>query len=131
MLSNGSTSVSAASAGAGNDHGSCAFPALFSAKAWFDTLHAPCSDVGVREAQDEQWKFWPQPCGEQLQVLLPERFQSGGEWTLFHADGRSVRDGYYGVGEQQLLDLSGVTAGTYHVKVRSGAHRYFRTLMVE
>jgi hypothetical protein len=131
MQANGATSVSAVSAGASFDHGSCAFPALFAAKAWFDELHTPCTDVGVNDLADAGWKVWPQPCSDELWIQLPEHFRDGGDWSLYQSDGRVVRRGNYGVGEQQRLDLSGVSAGTYHVELRSAAQRAFRTLVVE
>ena len=131
MQANGATSVSAVSAGASFDHGSCAFPALFAAKAWFDELHTPCTDVGVNDMAEAGWKFWPQPCSDELWIQLPEHFRDGGDWSLYQSDGRVVRRGNYGVAEQQRLDLSGVSAGTYHVELRSAAQRAFRTLVVE
>ncbi len=131
MVANGAPAVTAVSAGAGFDHGSCAFPALLAAKAWFDELHTPCTDVGLDDLATSEWKLWPQPCRDEVLVELPETFRSGGAWSVHLADGRLVRQGNYGAGALQNMVIQGLASGVYHIEFRSNALRVSRPLVIE
>ncbi|MFZ1688146.1 MAG: T9SS type A sorting domain-containing protein [Flavobacteriales bacterium] len=92
MTANNAPSVMASSMGASNDHGACAFPALFAAKAWFDGLKGDCTWDGISERSTAQWTVQPNPATDAWTVQVPEGTGTV-QWTLSDAQGHVLRTG--------------------------------------
>ena len=118
MVAAGATQVQAMSAGAGFDHGDCAFPALLMAKNWFDGLKGPCDWNGIDERAPIGYTVYPNPAREQVRIAASDGMGRAVQWTLHAADGRAVAHGnlalVYGEG---VLDLPVVVPGLYLLRL--------------
>jgi len=114
MVANGAASVQALSAGAGFDHGDCAFPALLNSKNWFDTQKFPCAFNGIDERPAIVWSVYPNPARDMIRLTASDGMGHSMRWILHAADGRSVAEGNlavtYGEG---FLELPEAPAGLY------------------
>jgi hypothetical protein len=117
---NGAPQVNAQSAGASLDHGDCAFPALFSAKLWFDQLRTPCDFNSVREVGTRSFEVFPNPAQDQLWLVLPEAESGVAEWVLLAADGRDVAAGQVRWSDGRArLALEGLATGVYVLRLEA------------
>jgi hypothetical protein len=114
MQANGATSVSALSAGAGFDHGDCAFPALLQAKNWFDSMKGPCEWNGIDERASITWAAYPNPARDHLRLTASDGMGHQMEWSLFAVDGRRVDGGRLAVAHGEgFLALPTASPGLY------------------
>lgn len=132
MVGLGATNVQAVSAGAGFDHGDCAFPALLGSKNWFDTQRWPCSFNGVDERPALTFSVFPNPAHDRVRITVSDGLGHDLEWAMHAADGRLVAEGrvnaVYG---EAFMDLPVAPAGLYVLQFRSEAGSGAVRLMLE
>jgi len=114
MVSLGSTTVSAQNIGSALDHSDCAFPALLSAKGWFDSLQWPCEFIGMVERAGTAWSLFPNPAQDLLHIQVSNGHDGMEQWTMLHADGRAITSGrmYISSGSAKI-DLPEAPPGVY------------------
>ncbi|MEO8068729.1 MAG: lipase family protein [Flavobacteriales bacterium] len=113
MNGNNAPSVNASSMGASNDHGACAFPALFAAKSWFDGLKGDCTWDGIGERNAEHWSVQPNPAIDAWNLQCPG---VSGEvtWKLSDARGSVVSTGSSTRGDALRIGTEGLANGPYN-----------------
>ncbi len=118
MQALGAPAVTAASAGAGFDHGDCAFPALLTAKAVFDALQGPCDWNGIDERHQMTWSAYPNPARDQIRLLASDGLAHATNWALHSTDGRMVANGNLrAVHGEALVNLPEVSQGLYMLRL--------------
>ncbi|MBX2980398.1 MAG: T9SS type A sorting domain-containing protein [Flavobacteriales bacterium] len=132
MQANGAPNVQALSAGAGLEHGDCAFPALLSTKIWFDSQKGPCDWNGIDERTSNLFSAFPNPASDHLRITASDGLGHRVVWSLFQADGRLVADGNlvlsYGDG---IIALPAAPAGLYVLQLQGAAGKQAIRVVLE
>ncbi len=121
MQANGAPSVQGQSAGAGLDHGGCAYPALLTAKGWFDGQQGACGWNGMNELPQVTWTVHPNPANDQVSITASDARQGMHGYTLLASDGRMAHQGRadFRHGETRLF-LPPITPGLYLLRFADG-----------
>lgn len=122
MQANGAASVQAMSAGASFDHGGCAFPALLSAKAWFDQLQGDCAWTGIEGAASSVWSVHPNPAHDQLFISASDARSGRHPFALHASDGRVVLQGFadFSMGAARI-EWPSLTPGLHLLRFAEGS----------
>lgn len=116
MTANNAPDIMASSMGASNDHGACAYPALLSAKAWFDGLKGDCTWDGIAENNAVRWSVQPNPTSDTWTVQFPEGTGQV-SWSMNDLRGRVVATGSWVAGNELRIGSDALPEGSYVVQL--------------
>lgn len=127
MQDNGAEDVEAINMLTGGSHGQCVNPSLNAAWAFFSGQTTLCWATSVEDIAEEPLEMFPNPTSDVLNVEFPE---STGQLEMIDLRGATVLQQTIN-GSNANIDVSGLPAGQYVVKITSVSEVRIGNVVVE